>query len=68
MQADGLDQLAKVSAGHRHSGDPFRGHTENKAFTCESNPSTRSYARYDPKVPIADIFSPAPTMTMNIAA
>ena len=67
MQADGLNSLGTNSAGRGDSGDPFAGRTGNKNFTYESNPSSRSYSGYDPKIFIPKISDSAPTMTMYIA-
>ncbi|KGO60004.1 hypothetical protein PEX1_086260 [Penicillium expansum] len=65
-QADGLNQLATITAGRGDSGDPFPGLKGNTSFTSTSNPSSLSYGGRATGVSITNISPASQRMNMKI--
>jgi immune inhibitor A len=65
-QADGLNQLATITAGRGDFGDPFPGRKGNTSFTSTSNPNSLSYVGRATGVSITNISPASQRMAMKI--
>jgi len=65
-QADGANHLEKGD-NRGDAGDPFPGTSDNRSFTADSNPDSRSYTKLDTCVQITRISASWPLMTAEIS-
>jgi immune inhibitor A len=65
-QADGARHLEKGD-NRGDAGDPYPGTSDNRNFTADSNPDSRSYAKSDTCVQLTRISASWPVMTAEIS-